>query len=360
MKNKIIDINNEYVTIQASNCAELFIIDRFIYDNFWDNYLSKYSWLLSSKSICDSKGISLKKKILELYNIESNNRYICLKNKSSNKIHDLRLDNIRPNINEYNFIDENSCICKLYNSNTKFIFDRCLYENISKYPWYDDTNGGGHRIRAYVNNNHISLKNFILNLYNLNDINDIKTTANIIKYYDKDNNIIYDFRIQNILYRNNVININDNYVFIKSSNTKDIFIIDRFIYDLYWNDILSKYSWYAHDKYIKGWINNRDERLHRFILIILGIDISNYSIHHINLNSFDNSLENLYICSADLHSQIHGLIYSGNYIELKSNVIECINNNGVVPDKYSLSLNDILYNYNTVKPKIIKPFLFIE
>lgn len=361
MNNKIIDINNEYVTIQVSNGNELFIIDRFIYDNYWDDELSTHIWYRSEneiRGVYNNKHINLSYIISIISKINQNNKHVTLRSKSKNGIYDLRLINLKVHECTFEIIDEYTSICHCnFDYDISFLFDTDIFNIISKYNWRAKINKKDNciRIRASVENNQVSLLKVILCAKGIDsDIKSIKMKNK----YALNNNII-DFRINNFTIKNEVISLNNNYAFIKATSNNNIFIIDRFIYDKYWDDIISNYLWYCCGPriYTNNCMHNA-KYIHRFILYLLNINIDNYHIHHINFNPLDNSINNLFICSENLHHQIHGYISYGNYIELKSNVIECINNNGVVPDKYSLSLNDILYNYNTVKPKIMKPFIF--
>lgn len=66
----------------------------------------------------------------------------------------------------------------------------------------------------------------------------------------------------------------------------------------------SKYYYRVALKNIDG--NYKRLKVHRVVAkAFWGIDINKYDVHHLNRNSLDNRLENLYPCTRKKHNRIH-------------------------------------------------------
>ena len=68
-------------------------------------------------------------------------------------------------------------------------------------------------------------------------------------------------------------------------------------------EILSQYKWHpeinpkSENVYVSGWINNKNIRMHRFVMKLHGNEIDDFHIDHKDRNGLNNQKENLRPCS---------------------------------------------------------------
>lgn len=190
--------------------------------------------------------------------------------------------------------------------------------------------------------NQVSLNNIIYKIYNpeFESGKGVKLLNHDIQYHDKLNIYFMDFSITNLYYGNEV-SVDYKYAYIFMPKYNKYTIIDRSIYEKYFNKI-TNYVWYINDDHVctnvtkeHNWIT-----LHRLIIKLLfedyNIDFSimnNIIIHHIDENPLNNTINNLFICSNSVHNFIHNKLSSDISTIVDSNIIEIINLK-YIPDIY--------------------------
>lgn len=219
-----------------------------------------------------------------------------------------------------------------------FFIENCTNIRYTDKKWIRSSIKGSH--------NTVSLNNIVYKMYNPNLINDHPFTK-LLNYdiqYNEQLNIYYiDFSIENIYYGND-ISMNGQYTYIFMQKDNISAILDSSIYLKHKNEI-SRYVWYINNEHVcangsRLTVYNQNITLHRLIIRLLFEDynldyniMTNMHIHHIDENPLNNSIDNLFICSNDIHGYIHNKLVNDLSTIVESNVMEILNL-GYIPDKY--------------------------
>lgn len=284
---------------------------------------------------------------LEDYNSEANFEEKHHFDKNGIMIQDASVNNISISHDKDYLEDDQYTYFKIYgvdyyakvnNYIRDFLIENCTNIRYNDKKWIRSSIKGSH--------NQVSLNNIVYKIYNPNLTNEHACTKlfNYNIQYNEQLNIYYiDFSISNIYYGNN-ISVNGKYAYIFMQKDNINAILDSNIYFKYKNEI-SGYVWYINNGHVcangsRLTIYNQSITLHRLIVRLLfkeyNLDynmMNNISIHHIDENPLNNSIDNLYICSNDVHSYIHNKLVSNLSIIVESNIMEILNL-GYIPDKY--------------------------
>lgn len=257
---------------------------------------------------------------------------------------DISRSNIYISINLYLY-DNNYTYIKLTNVDIYVkISDEIANIIIDQGTWYYNEEKIGFKVRSNKslknNNRSFGLIKFIYTLYNGVDNTNgklIRLRDNSIKFHDKLCINYIDYDIKNIICGNTYDIDGDRVkIYIYRKHETRYVYIDKFIYDQH-EDEFKNHTWSISNNYIAT--NTHYLFLHRFIINLLlrdyGIDqsifTSDIQIHHIDEDKFNNTIDNFYICSINLHSYIHSNIEK--YNDIKSNIIEILTL-GYIPRKY--------------------------
>ena len=239
--------------------------------------------------------------------------------------------------------DEEYTYFKIYGADyyakvNKYIRDFFI-ENCTNIRYSPDK---GTRSSLKAEHKQISLNNIVYKIYNpgFESGKGVKLLNNSIQYHDKLNIYYMDFSITNLYYGNEA-SVDYKYAYIFMPKYNKYAIIDRFIYEKHTSEIMS-YVWYINNDHVctnttkdHNWIT-----LHRLIVKLLlednGIDFSimnGITVHHIDENPLNNTIDNLFICSNDVHGYIHNKLVYDMSILVDSNITEIVNLR-YIPDKY--------------------------
>ena len=295
---------------------------RFKFDKKYFSEVRKHAWNTNLKNTISTHynygAIGIGRFIYELENgpVE----FGAVRYKNGNQT-DATYENlyVMDNRNIYRF-EGNIAIGKLFNYDHEFIIDKDMYEYVKDYifgfKFYPD--GSTSNIITRTSKYCYSLFYLVLKWHGIDPGN--------AKVYPI-NGDKYDCRFCNIGILRNEYDIVGDIAYGHIPTSDLVYIVDaRFVPEI------SNYKCIDRD-YIIIYYKRKKIKLHRLVCELVGINLDGLVVHHINGNKYDNRLYNLFVCTPEMHNDIH------NYgLEVYSNI------------------NTLLGLNNS---KVIHPFIFI-